>query len=200
MKTAKIFWSLSSVLINITIGIYIYLQSKGPSILAERFKYINENWAVYGGHWKAEFLIMIMMTIGAIYFALHWKSMSWTIISMGQLIILLTYPLMLGGYQNTPFEIANMANQMATTTFIFGNLVFLLGLFHLYLYSEIFQSWLRYVALTLSGITSFAFLLMVIGFLTWGDAVIIAPLVNLLYLINAYYGWKVKLTEVYSHQ
>ena len=120
MKTAKLFWSLSSILINIPIGFYIYLQQNGPKTdLAARFAYVNENWAVHSIMWKAEFLIMTLMLIGAVFFMVEKKSVAWTVISIGQLIIVLTYPLMLGGYQNTPFEIANMANQMALVTFVF---------------------------------------------------------------------------------
>ena len=86
MKTAKIFWSSSAVLINIVIAIYIYLQQKGPATtLAAQFEYIIENWSLYGGHWKAEFLLMTMMLIGAAYFMLQFKNISWTIITIGRL-------------------------------------------------------------------------------------------------------------------
>ncbi|MEM9363700.1 MAG: hypothetical protein AAGA43_13765 [Bacteroidota bacterium] len=192
MKTARIFWSLGSILVNITIGIYIYLQNKGPINLAERFQFVNDNWTMYGGHWKAEFLIMILVAVGAFYFALYFKSISWTIISMGQLIILWTYPLMLAGYRNTPLEIALMTNEMATITFVFGNLIFFIGLFYMYLQSAILKKWLYYVALSLSGIAALLFLAIVLGIITWKDALVLAPIINILYLINAYYGWQLK--------
>ncbi len=98
MKLAKILWILGSILINITIGIYIYLSKQMPIHPQERHLFINENWGVFGGHWKAEFLIMTMIAIGAIYFAIHFKKISWSIISIGQLILLSLYPIMLGGY------------------------------------------------------------------------------------------------------
>ena len=192
MKTAKIFWSLSSILINVVIGIYIYLQQNGPqSNLAERFQYINENWAMYGGHWKVEFLLMVLMMIGAVYFTVYWKSISWTIISIGQFIVLLTYPFMLGGYQNTPFELASMSNQMATVTFILGNLVFFSGLTYMYFQSQALPSWLRKAAITLSIIATLMFLLIYIEIITWSQAIVMAPIINVLYLINAYYGFKI---------
>lgn len=192
MKLAKICWSLGSILINVTIGIYIYLQSNGPANLADRFKYVNEHWTIYEGHWKAEYLIMALIMIGALYFAIYLKSISWAIISVGQSIILLTYPIMLGGYESTPLEIATMANSMATHTFITGNLLFCGGLFHLYFNSRELKSALRYTALILSAITVIAFLLIFIGITTWRQSLFIGPLVNILYLINAYYGWKIK--------
>ena len=146
---------------------------------------------MYGGHWKAEFLIMILVAIGAIFFAIAFKSISWTIISMGQLIILWTYPLMLAGYRNTPLEIALMTNEMATITFVFGNLIFFIGLFYMYLQSDVLKKWLRYAALSLSGIAALLFLVIVLGVLTWKDALVLAPIINILYLINAYYGFKI---------
>ncbi|MEM9857350.1 MAG: hypothetical protein AAF843_08345 [Bacteroidota bacterium] len=193
MKIAKLLWSLGSVLVNVTIGIYIYLMRKAPSELAERFQYVNENWAIYGGHWKAEFLIMTLIAIGAFYFAIHWKSISWTIISIGQLIILLTYPIMLGGYRNTPLAVAEMANQMATVTFISGNLIFFPGLFLMYLKSEVLTPGLRYAALIISAITTLTFAIVYLEIISWNQALVLAPLINVLYLINAYYGFKIKV-------
>ena len=58
MKVAKICWISGSILINVIIGIYIYLSSKAPVNPEERHLFINENWDIYGGHWKAELIIM----------------------------------------------------------------------------------------------------------------------------------------------
>lgn len=190
MKTAKICWSLGSLLINVVIALYIYLMVTGPEGLAERFQFINDNWTIYGGHWRAEFLIMILVAIGAVYFALQYKSIGWTIIAIGQFIILWTYPLMLGGYRNTPFELASMANQMAIITFNFGNLVFFSGLFLMYFKSKVLRPWLRKVALVCSAVISVLFLIIVMDIIEWKDVLMLAPLVNIMYLINAYYGLK----------
>ena len=110
----------------------------------------------------------------------------------GTIILLITYPLMLGGYRNTPLELAEMANRMATVVFVFGNLVFLSGLFLLYLNDQILQGWLRYTAVILSGITTILFLIIFAEIISWKQAMMIGPLINLLYLINAYYGFKIK--------
>jgi len=191
MKTAKLLWSLGSLFVNITIVIYIILMSKAPSGGAERYTYINDNWGVFSAHWKAEFLFMTMITISAIYFAIKLNKMSWVIIAVGQIIALLIYPIMIGGYRNTPIEIAEMANQMAILIFVFGNIVFLLGAFHLYFHDSVISKWLKYVAMACSGIAALAFLLSFSDIITWKQAMIIAPLVNILYLINAYYGLKI---------
>lgn len=193
MKLAKILWSVGSLLVNVTIVIYITLSSKAPIDVMERFEYINEHWSIYSGHWKAEFFIMAMITIGAIYFATKMKKVSWSIISVGQIILLTTYPIMLGGYQNTPLEVAEMANQIATVVFVFGNLVFMSGLFHLYLNDQFLRKWLRYTAIILSGFSAIIFLITFLEIINWSQAIVFGPAFSVLYLINAYYGLKIRL-------
>ena len=193
MKFGKLLWTAGSILINITIGIYIYLSSKAPTDPIERHNYVNENWDIYSLHWKVEFLLMTLIAIGAVYFALTMKKLSWTTISIGQLILLSTYPIMLGGYDNTSIELFEMANQIATVVFVFGNLIFLSGLIILYASDNYLKKWLKWTAVVLSVITSFIFLITFIGIIDWKQALMIGPLVNVLYLINAYYGTKIKV-------
>ena len=193
MKTAKLLWSLGSLLVNVTIAIYIILMSKAPSDTLERYAYINDNWTVFSAHWKAEFLFMTMIAIGAIYFTTKLKKVSWAIITVGQIILLLIYPIMIGGYRNTPIEIAEMANQMAILIFVFGNIIFLLGAFHLYYNDSIISKSLKYVAMACSGIAVISFLLTFSDIITWKQVMMISPLVNILYLINAFYGFKLKI-------
>ena len=192
MKTAKLLWSLGSLLVNVTIGVYIFLTSRAPKEMTERYAYINENWTSFSVHWKVEFVLMTMIAIGAIYFAAKFRNVSWSIISIGQIILLLTYPIMLAGYRNTPFEIAEMSNQMAVLVFIFGNIVFLLGVFHLYFNDKQLSKWIRYIAVSFSGIAALSFLLSFIELIDWKQAIIVAPLINIVYLINAYYGFTLK--------
>jgi hypothetical protein len=196
MKLAKTLWIIGNLMVNVTIGIYVYLSSRAPIDAAERHSYVNENWSVYAGHWKAEFVFMTMIAIGAIFFAINFKKVSWSLISVGQLILLTLYPLMLGGYHNTPFELAEMANQMAIVVFVFGNIVFLGGLIHLYLYDSLLNKWIRFSAVGFASIALIAFSISFMGFISWKQALIIGPLTNLLFLINAYYGFKVKLEDM----
>lgn len=193
MKLAKLLWSLGSLLVNVTIAIYVFLSINAPQTMEGKHIYINENWGIYELHWKMEFLFMTMIAIGAVYFAINLKKISWSIISVGQIILLLTYPVMLGGYRNTPFEIFEMANQIAIVIFVFGNIVFLAGLLHLYLHDVLLNKWLKYIAIALSGVTTLVFIISFAGIITWKQAIIIGPLINILYLINAYYGLKIKL-------
>jgi hypothetical protein len=196
MKLAKFFWITGALLINVTIGFYIYLQSKAPLDIAERYTHMNDQWALFAGHWKIEFLLMTIILIAALYFAFRLKDVNWTIVSVGQSIILLTYPLMLGGYANTPVEVAEMANQMALTTFVFGNMIFMVGLFCLYMKTQLLRNWIKYVAVTLAAASSILFLLVFIELIAWGEALFVAPMINILYLLNAYYGTKIKVDSL----
>ena len=196
MKLAKICWVAGSILINVIIGIYVYLSSKAPVDPQERYLYINENWDLFGAHWKAEFLLMTMIAIGAIYFAINLKKISWSIIALGQIILLSLYPIMLGGYRNTPFDIAEMANQMAIVVFVFGNIVFLSGLLHLYLTDTLLKKWLRFAAISLASISLIVLLISFVDFISWKQAIKVGPLLNLLYLINAYYVFNLKIELV----
>lgn len=193
MKLAKLLWSLGSLLVNVTIIVYIILSSSAPLDPEARHAYLNDHWHVYGAHWKVEFLLMTMIAIGALYFAIHGRKISWTIISIGQVLLLFLYPVMLGGFRNTPFEIAEMANQVAIVIFVFGNLVFFIGLFHLYLSDSLLQRWLRHTAVVLAAITAIVFLITFAGVISWKQAMFMGPIVNVLYLINAYYGLKIKV-------
>jgi len=192
MKTAKILWSSSSILINVIIGIYIYLQQIGPSDPEDRFQFMNEIWPFYGGHWRAEMILITMMAISALFFAIYYKSFSWLTISVGKIIVMGTYAFMLGGFRNTAVELATMANQMALVVFTLGSFVFYLGLFHLYLKGDLLKPWVQYLSAAVALILSIGFFLIYIEIIDWADFLIIAPLGNLLYLINAYYGWQLK--------
>ncbi|MEO1653792.1 MAG: hypothetical protein AAFU64_09615 [Bacteroidota bacterium] len=190
MKSAKFLWILSSLLINVIIIIYIYLRSQAPAGELERMAHLQENWAIWSGHWKAEFIIMSLMAVAAFYFATQFRSLAWSVISVGMFIILLLYPIMLGGYKQTPPEIFRMANQMSIIVFTFGNVVFLGGLLLLYAQDQILPKWLRGLALLLAIISGGAFSLAFLDVIDWKQALITAPLVNVLYLINAYHGYR----------
>ena len=190
MRFAKICWSGGSILINVTIAIYIYLQSKAPALLADRLSYVNENWGIYGSHWKAEFLIMTLIAVGAFYFAVCLRKVEWVIITTGQFILLFTYPVMIGGYHNASLEVGIVVNQIATFTFVFGNMIFLTGLLYLYGTDTILKSAIRYASLAITVIPLITFFIIFIDIISWDEAVVVAPLINCLYLINAFYGYK----------
>jgi hypothetical protein len=153
--------------------------------------YLNDNWNVFSGHWKAEFLIMGLITIGAIYFMIHFRTIGWTVVSLGQIIILTMYPLMLGGYHNTPLEINEAVNKMVVVIFVLGNIIFLAGLFLVYMNEQKIPKWLQILAMVLSALGCLVFLGAYLDIYGWKKALMAGPLVNVLYLINAYLGVRI---------
>lgn len=192
MKIAKISWITGSILINIVIGFYINLMSKSPTGPEETFNYINENWSAFSGMWKIEFVLMILIAFSAFYFALYFKNISWSIITTGQFIILLTYPIMLGGYHNSSVKMFLMTNEMATVVFLVGNIFFFVGLIVLYLNDSLLSKWLKIAAILFATIGTISMTGCFIGLYPWKEAMVVGPIISLLYLINAYYVFLLK--------
>lgn len=193
MRLAKIFWIFGSIGIGFAILTFLMLSSKAPLEPEMRHQYLNNNWAIFGTYWKVEFLLMTLITIGAVYFAINLRKMGWAIVTIGQLLLLSMYPLILGGYRNTSFEVYEMANQMAITIFLFGNIVFIGGVLHLCVMEKVLKNWLRFTAIGICVISLTAFLAAFSGLVEWKKAMIVGPLLIILYFINAYLGMKLKL-------
>ena len=198
MKLAKFFWSVGSLLINVVIVTYVMLMRGMPGDRQAVYRYMNEHWETFGGHWKAELLLMAMIAVGAFYFAIHFRKFSWVLITVGQLVLLFLYPIMLGGYRGTPLELAEMANQIASTVFLFGNILFFLGVFYLYREDRLLPQWLRATAMVLSAIFTAAATVAYVGIMNWQQLIVVAPVANIIYLINAYYGLKLQPEKVIS--
>ena len=186
-------WIAGSVLVNLTIGMYIWLSTNAPSEFAARHAYLNENWTLYALHWKAEFVFMALIAVGAFSFAVRTRVSGWSFVFVGQLLLLSTYPVMLGGYRDTAPEIAEMMNQVSLVIFLFGNLLFLAGLVLVYLRASEIRPILRGFALVLALICTMVFAACFLNFISWSQAALAGPLVMMLYLINAWYGLKVDL-------
>lgn len=192
MKIAKVFWISGSILVNVTVVAYIWLQSGAPARFAERMEYMNSNWNEYGYHWRAEFLLMSLIAIGAFYFAVRFRDAGWSIVTLGQVITLATYPIMLGGYRNTPLEMSTAANQIATVTFVFGQSLFYFGLVWIYFYDDLFPNWLRTLSVIFAGVFSLAFFGVFLELWDFKQMMIIGPIGIILNFINAYYGMKLE--------
>ena len=48
------------------------------------------------------------------------------------------------------------------------------------------------MAFSIAGFMAIVFSIVFSGFMSWGQVLTVAPLVNVLYLINAYYGMMIK--------
>jgi len=196
MKTAKILWISGSILINVVIFFYVKIMSQVPAgTHAVRYGYINENWSQFETMWKAEMIVMSLLTISAIFFAIKYKSIAWSIVAFGQLVLITLYPIMIGGYHDTSVEVYTMAYQMSVLIFVFGKILFLAGMILVYLTDSILQKWLRIVASVLALVGLISFTASYLGFIGWKQALKSAIALNLLYLINAYHGFKMELDD-----
>ena len=193
MKVAKVLWVLGSILINGLIFSYIKIISKIPEgTHAVRYQYINENWSQFEIMWKTEMLVMSFLTISAIFFAIKFKSVAWSMVALGQLVLITLYPVMIGGYHDTSVAVYTMAYQMSVLIFVFGNMLFLTGMIFVYLTDSLLHKWLRIVASILALIGLVSFTAAYSGFIDWKQALKSAVVLNLLYFINAYHGFKME--------
>jgi len=196
MKTAKILWISGSISINVVIFFYVKMMSQVPvGTHAVRYEYINENWSQFETMWKAEMIVMSLLTISAIFFAIKYKSVAWSIVAFGQLVLITLYPIMIGGYHDTSVEVYTMAYQMSVLIFVFGKMLFLAGMILVYLTDSILRKWLRIAATVLALVGLISFTASYLGFIDWKQALKSTIALNLLYLINAYHGFKMELDD-----
>ncbi len=196
MKFGRALWSLGSLLINGTILVYLYMSRRMPTTdFTVRMNYIKENWDIFGLNWRIEFVLMAMIAAGAVFFATRTRTLSWAIVSVGQLFLLITYPIMLAGYSGASLDVAMLANRLTTEIFVFGNLVFFFGLTHLYHTDETMNKWVRIPALVLSVVGMLTFMGCFFDLITWDQVLLVAPVLQVIYLVNSYYGLIVPLTR-----
>lgn len=194
MNAARGAWVVGSILVNVTIGIYLWLSRHAPLDPVHRQQYLNDHWTLYSGHWKAELVFMTLIAVGALFFAIRLQRPGWTVTALGQVLLLTMYPVMLGGYRNTSVDIANVANEIAVTIFLYGNVVFLAGLLLVYRSAAEIRAGLRWLAMGLSSVAGAMFLASFLEFIDWRQALqVCGPFMSMLYLINAYYGYKLDL-------
>jgi hypothetical protein len=183
-------WIVGSLLVNVTIAMYIWLSLHAPAEFAERHLYVNANWSAYSVHWKAEFVFMALIAVGALSFAIRTRAGGWCFVAAGQLLLLTIYPVMLGGYRDTPLDVAAAVNEISLVIFLFSNLLFLGGMALVYLRAYEIGPVLRGVALAIALLSWLAFLACFLGLIGWAQAMLAGPLVMILYLINAWYGYR----------
>ncbi|MGB3799120.1 MAG: hypothetical protein WA952_04850 [Lewinella sp.] len=196
MKLGRALWSLGSLLINITIIVHLIMARRMPDgDPGARFSYVTKNWDIYSLNWRVEWILMAMIAAGAFYFATRTRTVSWAIIAVGQVLLLLTYPVLLAGFEGNSQPMASLAGNLATEIFVSANILFLGGLGHLYLNDDAAATWLRYPAAALAIVGTLACLACNFGLVTLEEVTIAAPLLMVLYLINSYYGLVVPLSR-----
>ena len=115
-------------------------------------------------------IVMSLLTISAIYFAITYKSIAWSTVFLGQLVLITLYPVMIGGYHDTSVEVYKMANQMSVLIFVFGKILFLAWMILVYSTDSVLQKWLRIVASVFAFIGLISFAASYLGFIDWKQA------------------------------
>jgi hypothetical protein len=84
---------------------------------------------------------------------------------------------------------------MAVWVFAASNLIWLLGMAGVY---QAEKGWIKYLGMTLALLGGVVFLTIVLGLTSFNDVIFVGPLINLLYLLNAYYGIKILKNKAHN--
>jgi hypothetical protein len=186
-KIAGYTFSVASLGMFSMVLLYVVALQLPAGDWLERVAYLKVNWTLIATHWRIEFLCVVALS----WVAFHFSSRSswWYLVAVGQLLMLVEYMLMLGGYPQVESEEGfQLVNQMATWVFAASNLVWLAGMVGVYSGAS---AWLKSTGMVLSGLCALFFLVFVLDFVTMKQAAIAGPLILLLYLLNAWYGIRV---------
>jgi len=186
-KTSAILFSAASIVFFTLILIYIFVYKPPTGSWDEKILYINNNWSLVSNIWRFEFFAAILIAWTSLNFSIRNKW--WNLVAIGHLLMLVEYMLMLGGYSKVVSEESfYLINNMAVWVFAASNLIWLFGMVGVY---QAEQGWIKHLGMVLALIGGIIFLTIFLGLATMKDVIFVAPLVNLLYLLNAYYGLKI---------
>lgn len=189
--------------------------SNGQVTLQDTANHILNHWNLVSNIWRAEGLSTILIAIAG--FALiekpsasHDKApihISWISIGVGSILLTTMYAYMIGTFriaatnlQISPSLLPAM-NESAKFIFYLGNLVFHLGFIGIFLNEisdKFIPSWIAFIGLGLNIIAAAIMLLLLFGIVDFSKLFFAGPLVGLIYIIIAYYGfsiWKKSLTR-----
>lgn len=181
---SAILFSVASLAFFTLIILYIFVYKPPIGTWDEKILYMNNNWGLLSFIWQTEFFAVVVIGWVSINFSTSNKW--WNLVAIGHLLMLIEYMLMLGGYPKVASEETfQIVNNMAAWVFAASNLIWLLGMAGVY---QLEKGWIKYLGMTLSLIGGIIFLTVVLGLTTMKDLIFVAPVVNLLYLLNGYYG------------
>jgi len=186
-RISALLFSVASISFFILILIYVFVYQPPSGQMKVKIEHMNNNWTLISSIWSLEFIMVVIIA----WVSLNFSTISkwWNLVAIGHLLMLIEYMLMLGGYPKvTSEETYQLINSMAVWVFASSNAIWLFGMAGVYLNE---MGWIKYAGITLSFIGGVIFLAITFGFATMNDLIYLAPVVNLLYLLNAYYGIKI---------
>jgi len=193
-KLSAVLFSVASLVFFTLIILYIFVYKPPTGNWEEKILHMNNNWGLISFIWRLEFIIVVIIALVSFNFSTYNKW--WNLVAIGHLLMLVEYMLMLGGYPKVASEETfQIINNMAVWVFAASNLIWLLGMAGVY---QAEKGWIKYLGITLSLIGGVVFLTIVLGLTSFNDVIFVGPLVNLLYLLNVYYGLKILKNKAHS--
>ena len=179
-------FGIASLAFFVLIGLYIFVYQPASGDWQDKLDHMNRNWSLISSIWRGEFLVATVLSWVAFYFS---KNNSWwLLVGIGHLLMLVEYALMLGGYPEITTEVNfNLIQHIVVWIFAASNFIWLIGMTGVY-YGE--RGWIRYVGGIFALVCGLLFLTIVFGLFRMEELLIVGPLLNLLYLVNAYYGFR----------
>ncbi len=188
MILARILWTAASFyLLVLTLVYVLVLDAPGESGPA-RLEYILDHWLVYQHQFKAEFLIGMFLCISSLLFALQFRRAEFVVISVGQLLYALPFPIVLGLYPEAAVQTSMAFSQSAHLMVNSGLMISLAGFIGLHWNLRILPKWIHLTAFFLAVIGFSSFVLSFLGQLPYVQAQKAMLAVTFLYLINGVYG------------
>jgi len=193
---SAVLFSVASLAFFSLIILYIFVYKPPAGTWDEKILHMNNNWGLISFIWRFEFIIVVI--IAWVSFNFSTSNKWWNLVAIGHLLMLVEYMLMLGGYPKVVSEETFLIiNNMAIWIFAASNLIWLLGMAGVY---KAEKGWIKYLGITLALIGGVIFLTIVLGLTSFNDVIFVGPLVNLLYLLNVYYGIKILKNKAHNKE
>ncbi len=187
-------WSVSTIIVLSAIMLYVFAYRGSMDAGADKTAHLMANWSLAAGMWRLEFIGVCGMAVAGGYFALVEKSLGWLVVFAGQLITIIMFAIMLGGYPiagevygEVP-ALMEALNNIALQLFTYGNLLLLAGLSGIFFSSELLPRWLAVASGALAVLVMCNYIGMFFGWLTFGDIPVLEMMAPVLFLFTAWYG------------
>jgi hypothetical protein len=195
-KPAFILWTIGSIAFFILLLLYVFVYQPTTGLYSVRINQMLENWPLVANIWRAESLAAVMLAVSAGSFALDTKNLFWILVAVGHIIMILMFAFMLGSYSvaaeyhdQVP-ALFPLVNETALWIFAFSNLLFLSGMAGIYHQDTLLKRWLSRIGLVIALLGIVIILTIFFGWLTFSQYLVAGPIITLLHLINACYGFR----------
>lgn len=200
-KMAAAIWIIGSIGFFISLLLYVLVYQPSSGSDAEKSNQLLSQWPLVSYIWRAETISAILLAVSSWYFSLSKKSISWILISLAHIIMTTMYAYLLGAYpiaaefySDAPF-LFPMVNNTAIWIFSLSNLLFLTGMSGIYYMDRTINRWVAISGFVICVLGLAGMLALFLDLVSFAQIVVVGPLVTLLYLLNAYLGFRMLREE-----